>query len=118
MSAADSMASGNEHQRELALIAITLERDEWKSDYEALALEVAVSPEVALQFIRERDELRRKLHAQHIELMRRARRDAEIAHHLPAIAARLQAMATDAALGSAPKSWEDDPEIDWTGIER
>lgn len=63
-------------------------------------------------------ELRRKLKAQHIELARRARRDEELAHYLPAIAARLQAMAAGAALGPSPKSWEDDPEIDWTGIER
>ncbi len=63
-------------------------------------------------------ELQRKLNAQHIELVRRARRDAEIAHHLPIIAARLQVLALEAGPGPAPKSWEDDPEIDWTGITR
>lgn len=41
-------------------------------------------------------ELRNKLHKAHAELVRRHDRDAEIAKHLPAIAARLQSLAEDA----------------------
>lgn len=40
--------------------------------------------------------LRVKLKAQHAELMRRHRRDLELAQHLPAIAARLAVLAADA----------------------
>lgn len=45
--------------------------------------------------------LRAKLHAAHAELVRRDRRDRELAAHLPAIAARLQSIAADVALDLA-----------------
>lgn len=69
------------------------------------------------------DSLRIKLRKAHAELERRRRRDVEMAHHLPAIAARLQSMAADAKQATAPDpapnaNWENDPEIDWTGIVR
>lgn len=65
--------------------------------------------------------MRKKLRQVYAELERRRRRDVEIARYLPVIAARLQAIsaeATFAVADSEPKqSWENDPEIDWTGIE-
>lgn len=69
------------------------------------------------------DALRIKLRKAHAELERRRRRDVEMAHHLPAIAARLQVIAADAKQATEPDpapnaNWENDPEIDWTGIER
>lgn len=113
---ADSIAREKGREREQALFAMTLERDEWKAKYEALLAEASGAE--ASQRSSERAELQRKLGCQHIELARRARRDAELAYHLPVIAARLQVLAAESGMGPAPKSWEDDPEIDWTGIQR
>lgn len=68
-----------------------------------------------IQTVRTQVDLEVKVSRQHAELMRRRRRDVEIAAHVPAIAARLQAIAEDIKSDAA---WWRDPEIDWTGIER
>jgi hypothetical protein len=62
-------------------------------------------------------ELRAKLHAAHRELMRRHRRDQELARQLPAIVGQLQVLAADAALDVRTDPPVEDPDVDWTGIE-
>ena len=106
-----------EAQREID--EVSAERDLLKRRVGELESVVAQTRD-AQRLLLQRNEIRMKLHAAHAELSRRYQRDLELARHMPVIVARLQSLAADATPGPPDPdrpNWQQDPEIDWTGIE-
>lgn len=94
----------------------------WRPEDEVVALRKQLQ-DAERRLEVENGNLRKRLVAAHRELARRHRRDLELAQQMPAIAARMQSLAADAALdlrspAEPPReNWAKDPEIDWTGID-